>query len=218
MPTQETPLQVDIVSDVVCPWCVIGYRQLDVAARNTGTELSVTWHPFELNPYMAEEGENLREHLAAKYGTTSEQSVKARERLTTMGTELGFTFNYADDMRMHNTFRAHQLMQWAAEQGRKHDLKLALFAAFFTERANINDLDVLARVAGDIGLDRDAAFNALECGDYADPVREAERFWTSRGIDGVPAMIFDGKYLLVGAQGIPNYEAVLQQLTDGKAA
>ena len=105
-----TPLRVDIVSDVVCPWCVIGYHQLAHAANATVVAIDVHWHPFELNPNMVQEGENLREHLAAKYGTTPEGSRKARARLTEMGAALGFTFNYADDMRMVNTFRAHQLI------------------------------------------------------------------------------------------------------------
>ncbi len=102
-----TPLRVDIVSDVVCPWCVIGYHQLAHAANATGVVIDVHWHPFELNPNMVQEGENLREHLAAKYGTTLGDSIKARARLTEMGAALGFEFNYADDMRRVNTFRAH---------------------------------------------------------------------------------------------------------------
>ncbi|WP_370161434.1 DsbA family oxidoreductase, partial [Limimaricola soesokkakensis] len=128
------PIRVDIVSDVVCPWCVIGYSQLARAAEEIGIAIEIHWHPFELNPQMAEEGENLREHLAAKYGTSPEDSVKARARLTEMGAALGFTFDYADDMRMVNTFRAHRLIDWATEQGRGHEMNLALFEAFFTRR------------------------------------------------------------------------------------
>ena len=164
-------LRVDIVSDVVCPWCVIGYHQLAKAARETGIDLDVHWQPFELNPQMAAEGENLREHLAAKYGTTPEGSRKARARLTEMGAALGFTFNYADDMRMVNTFRAHQLIDWAEDQGRAHDMKLALFAAFFTRREDLNNVDVLADVAASIGLDRDTACAMLESGERAESVR-----------------------------------------------
>ena len=108
MPHPSKPVPVDIVSDVVCPWCVIGYYQLAAASRETGVAIDVRWHPFELNPGMADEGENLREHLAAKYGTTLENSIKSRARLTELGADLGFEFNYADDMRMYNTFRAHQ--------------------------------------------------------------------------------------------------------------
>ena len=133
----ERPLRIDIVSDVVCPWCIIGYKQLEKALTETGIAADIHWHPFELNPHMANEGENLRAHLAAKYGTTLEDSVKARARLKALGAELGFAFNYTDDMRMHNTSRAHQILYWANELGRMHDLKLALFEAFFTHRENI---------------------------------------------------------------------------------
>ena len=212
-----TPLRVDIVSDVVCPWCVIGYHQLAHAANATGVAIDVHWHPFELNPNMVQEGENLREHLAAKYGTTLGDSIKARARLTEMGAALGFEFNYADDMRMVNTFRAHQLIDWAEDQGRAHDMKLALFAAFFTRREDLNNVDVLADVAASIGLDRDTARAMLDSEDRAESVREKERFWTSRGVTGVPAMTFNRQHLVTGAQGEENYVNILKQLQTAQA-
>ncbi|QFT79929.1 DSBA-like thioredoxin domain protein [Roseovarius sp. THAF27] len=212
------PIRVDIVSDVVCPWCVIGYRQLASAAEARQAPLEPYWHPFELNPGMAEEGENLREHLAAKYGTTAEDSRKARDRLTALGAALGFTFNYADDMRMWNTFRAHQLIDWAGDHGKGHDVKMALFAAFFTERRNVSDMDVLAEVAASVGLDRDAARTVLERGDRAAVVREKERFWTSRGITGVPALVFQRQHVVVGAQGEAAYGQILDQLGAAQTA
>ncbi|SDE08287.1 DsbA family oxidoreductase [Limimaricola pyoseonensis] len=211
-------IRVDIVSDVVCPWCVIGYSQLARASVETGLEIEVHWHPFELNPQMPPEGENLQEHLAAKYGTTPEDSRRARERLTEMGAALGFTFDYADDMRMVNTFRAHQLIDWAAERGRGHEANMALFAAFFTRRENLDDPHVLAEVASGIGLDRDAALAMLEAGSHAQMVREKEQFWTSRGISGVPAMIFDRQHLVTGAQGEENYARILRHLAEEQAA
>ena len=205
-------LRMDIVSDVVCPWCVIGYHQLAKAAEDTGIRIDVHWHPFELNPDMAQEGENLREHLAAKYGTTPEGSIKARARLTEMGAALGFEFNYADDMRMVNTFRAHQLIDWAEDQDRAHDMKLALFEAFFTRREDLNNVEVLAEVAASISFDRDTARAVLESGERAESVRKKERFWTSRGVTGVPAMVFNRKHLFTGAQGEENYAKILKQL------
>ena len=212
------PIRVDIVSDVVCPWCVIGYRQLAKAAQNTGSELDIHWHPFELNPQMTEGGENLREHLAAKYGTTLEGSIKARERLTDMGAALGFTFNYADDMRMYNTFRAHQLIDWASEQGKGHDMKQALFAAFFTLREDVSDMQVLADSAASIGLDRNDALTMLQSGERADIVRQKQQFWIRQGIQGVPAMVFNQRHLVTGAQGEDNYARILQHLQDDQAA
>ncbi len=212
------PIRVDIVSDVVCPWCVIGYHQLAKAARDTQTKLDIYWHPFELNPKMAEGGENLREHLAAKYGTTLEGSIKARARLTEMGAALGFTFNYADDMRMYNTFRAHQLINWATEQGKGHEMKQALFAAFFTHREDVSDMQVLADAAAGIGLNRANALAMLQSGERADGVRQKEEFWIRQGVQGVPAMVFDQRHLVTGAQGEENYARILIHLQDIRAA
>jgi len=211
-------LQIDFVSDVVCPWCIIGLKQLERALEITGTEAQIRFHPFELNPQMAPEGENLREHLAAKYGTTPEGSRQARERLTALGDELGFAFSYADDMRMVNTFRAHQLIHWADTLGRGPDLKMALFKAFFTDNNDLNDVDVLVENAAEIGLDPDEARAVLEDGRFADAVRQEEQLWVSRGIQGVPAVILNQRYLVSGAQGVDNFSAIVKQVSEEQAA
>ncbi|MEQ8349506.1 MAG: DsbA family oxidoreductase [Sneathiellaceae bacterium] len=218
MTETQAPLRVDIVSDVVCPWCIVGYRQLAAALEQTGTEAEIHWHPFELNPGMGPEGQNLREHLAEKYGSSDADSRKARDRLTAIGAELGFTFAYTDDMRMVNTFRAHQAIDWAETQGRAHDMKQALFTAFFTDRRDISDIEVLVETAAGLGLDGTALRQALDAGSFAGIVREKEEFWTSRGLSGVPAMVFDRQHLVTGAQGIENYVAVLKKLEELRAA
>ena len=120
-------------------------------------------------------------------------------------------------MRMVNTFRAHQLIDWAEDQGRAHDMKLALFAAFFTQREDLNNVDVLADVAASIGLDRDTARAMLESGERAESVRKKERFWTYRGVTGVPAMIFNHQHLVTGAQGEETYTNNLNQLQPAQA-
>ncbi|MCA0873140.1 DsbA family oxidoreductase [Seohaeicola saemankumensis] len=204
-------VQVDIVSDVVCPWCIIGFLQLDQALQRTGVLARLRWHPFELNPDMPEGGQNLREHLIGKYGLTEAQSEAARARLTTLGAELGFTFRYAADKRMVNTFRAHQLLDWAEEAGRQHPLKLALFKAYFTDNEDVSDPQVLAGIAGRAGLDPEQAARELASGQRAAQVREKQRFWLERGIHGVPAMVIGGKYLLTGAQGADTYETALRR-------
>jgi len=205
-------LRIDIVSDVVCPWCIIGYRQLATALEATDTAHEIQWHPFELNPNMPPEGQDLREHVAEKYGTTPEQSEESRQKMTAIGADLGFEFRFADDMRMHNTFNVHQLLHWADEQGRKHDLKLALLSAHFTDRRNLSDDTVLADVAAEIELDRAEALMVLQDQRFAADVRQAETYWTSQGINGVPAMIFNRRHLVTGAQGVENYTRVLEQL------
>ncbi len=209
-----TMVRIDIASDVVCPWCIIGYKQLETALRETGTRSEVHWHPFELNPQLPEEGEDLQQHLALKYGTTPEDSRKARARLTEMGAQLGFRFNYADDMKMVNTFRAHQLVHWARTQDREHEMTMALFEAFFTKRQNVNDIDVLAETAAGIGLPRDEAMAVLTDARFATAVRSAEHFWLGRGIQGVPAMIFNQKYLVTGAQGVESFTSILRKLAE----
>ena len=214
----ENVLQIDIVSDVVCPWCIVGFKQLETAIAQTGVSAAVKWHPFELNPEMPDEGENLREHIMRKYGTSREQSQEARERLAEIGSGLGFDFRFTDDMRMVNTFKAHQLIHWAASEGKEHPLKMALFSAYFQERKNLNENGILADVAESQGLDRAEALNVLADGRCADQVRQEESFWTQNGIHGVPAVIFERRHLVSGAQGVDNYAAIIRQLTQGEAA
>ncbi len=209
---EENVLRIDIVSDVVCPWCIVGFKQLEKAIEETGVSATVNWHPFELNPDMAPEGENLREHIMKKYGSTAEQSQAARDRLTELGAGLGFTFRFAEDSRMLNTFKAHQLIHWAGPQGKEHALKMALFEAYFRDRRDVSDSNVLADVAAAIGLDREEALAVLEDGRYAEVVRQEELFWTQNGIHGVPAIIFDRQHLVSGAQGEENYAEIIRQL------
>lgn len=214
----EAKLRVDIVSDVVCPWCIIGYKQLEEALERTGTEVEIHWQPFELNPNMPPEGQNIREHVAEKYGATAEQSAKTRAQMKELGESLGFTFSYNDDSRIVNTFQAHQLLFWANEQGREHDLKMALFDKYFTAGGDVSEADVLLEAVAEIGLDTVEAKTVLEDGRHAQAVREREEFWTSNGISGVPAMIFNQKHLVTGAQGADNYASILTQLKDMAAA
>lgn len=207
-----TPLRIDIVSDVMCPWCIIGYRQLAQALEATGTAHDIHWHPFELNPDMPPEGQNTREHIIEKYGSTAEQSAQSRAQMTALGTELDIDFRFTEDMRMHNTFDAHQLLHWADTLGHQHDLKMALFTAHFTDGRDLSDKAVLADVAGEIGLDRDVALAVLEDQRFASEVRQEQGFWIQQGIRGVPAMVFDRQHLVTGAQGVENYSNILHQL------
>ena len=205
-------LRIDIVSDIVCPWCVVGYRQLAEALKQTHTAHEIHWHPFELNPDMSEEGQNLREHIMEKYGSSQQESDASRIRITEAGAEVGFEFNFTDDTRMHNTFKAHQLLHWAADYGLKHELKQALFAAHFTDNRNISDEEVLADIAEDVGLDREQALAVLADQRYAEVVRTAEQQMQQQGIQSVPAVIFNQRHLVSGAQGVENFKSILNQL------
>ena len=216
----QRPLRIDIVSDVVCPWCIIGFKQLQHALEEIGGEqqIDLHWHPFELNPHMPQEGQNLRQHLGQKYGTTLEQSQAARQRLTQIGEELGFDFRYYDEMRIYNTFQAHQLLHWASEAGKQTELKLALFEAYFTRQEDVSDGNVLQTVAERAGLDRAQAKAVLHNGRYREMVRREEQDWLNRGIHGVPASIFDDRYLVSGARGQEFFVGVLKDLLSEKAA
>jgi predicted DsbA family dithiol-disulfide isomerase len=213
----QPPIRIDIVSDIMCPWCIVGYRQLEEALQKSGTEAEIHWHPFELNPDMAPEGENMREHIVAKYGVSAEQSQAARSQLKTLGDSLGFTFSYDDDSRMWNTFAAHQLLHWAEAQGRAHDLEMALFEAHFTGGRNVSDHDTLADIAAEIGLDRDGALEVLADGRHAGEVRARQAFWHRQGISGVPAVVFDAQHLVTGAQGTDNYLRILDRVKELRA-
>jgi len=209
-----TSIEIDIVSDVVCPWCIVGYRQLEGALSKTGIDAQIHWQPFELNPSMPAQGQNLQEHMTQKYGLTKAQSDENRRRLTDLGSSLGFEFAFEDDSRMVNTFKAHQLLHWASTLGEswEHELKLALFQANFTDNQDINDENVLLAAAISIGLDTNDTLKVLQDEPYADDVRKRQKLWVERGISGVPAMVFCNKYLVTGAQGIDNYVSVINQV------
>ncbi|SFS69057.1 Predicted dithiol-disulfide isomerase, DsbA family [Sulfitobacter marinus] len=218
-PPQTAPaLQIDIISDVMCPWCIVGYRQLEQALAQTGVGAFIRWHPFELNPQMPPEGQNTAEHIMEKYGASAEQSAQNRAQLVQIGEGLGIDFNFTPDSRIVNSFAAHQLLHWAQEYNLQHPLKLALFNAHFTQGRDVSDHSVLADVAEEVGLDRAQAVEVLEGGSHADAVRELEGSWTGQGISGVPAMVFEGKYLVTGAQGAENYGQVIQKIMAEKTA
>lgn len=204
-------VNIDIVSDVMCPWCIIGFRQLEQALGATGTGARIRWQPFELNPDMPPEGQTLTEHVTQKYGINADQSAANRQQMESLGKSLGINFNWTDDSRIVNSFAAHQLLDWALEQDKQHPLKLALFDAHFGAGRDVSDPATLIDIAGDAGLPTDTARDVLETGSHAERVRQHEHFWTSRGISGVPSMIFDGKFLLTGAQGAETYAQVLKR-------
>lgn len=217
MSEQAKPLRIDFISDVVCPWCVIGYRQLEKALDAAGTDYEIHWHPFELNPDMPAEGQNLGEHIAEKYGSTREQSQQARARITELGSELDFRFAFSDETRMFNTFDAHRLIHWAESQGKGHALKQALFAAYFTEQRDVSDRAMLAEAAEAVGLDKAEAEAVLASDRYGAEVRQEESMWMQNNIRGVPAIIFNNRHLVTGAQGVDNYSRILAQLAAAEA-
>lgn len=202
---------VNMVSDVVCPWCIVGYQRLQKAIETLDDiDVDIKFHPFELNPNMPQEGQNLREHIMEKYGISEQQSAENRARLAAVGQEIGFTFNFTDDSRMQNTFKAHQLIHFAAENGLEEEMKLSLFNAYFTDGKDVNDLDVLIALAGDIGLDKAEVEEVIQSAKYAQAVREEESVWIQRGIQSVPTFVI-GNQGVAGAQEPATLAAFIRQ-------
>ena len=201
--TQAVPmktLKIDFVSDVVCPWCVVGLGGLETA----------------LDALKGEGigGENIVEHIGRKYGASPEQSAANRAMIRDRAAEVGFDMRMTDDSRIWNTFDAHRLLHWAHETApeKQKALKQALFTAHFTENRNLTDAGVLTSAAEAAGLDRAEAGEVLASGRYAQDVRGAEDLWRSRGISSVPAVVVEGKYLISGGQPAQVFEEALRKI------
>jgi len=212
-------LKIDFVSDVVCPWCVVGLGGLEGALerlKGEGIAAEVSFQPFELNPGMAAEGENVGEHIAKKYGSTPEQSAANQAMITARAAEAweGFEMRMGPDSRIWNTFDAHRLLHWAGTVGAapQRALKEALFRAHFTENRSLADAQVLADAAAAAGLDRDKAVEVLADDLYAAEVRAEEQLWRARGINAVPAVVVEGKYLISGGQPAAVFAEALRKI------
>jgi predicted DsbA family dithiol-disulfide isomerase len=211
MPRQ---MRIDFVSDVSCPWCIIGLRGLEEAlTRLTDlVDADIHFQPFELNPSMPAGGQNIVEHITQKYGSTPDQSAANRAMIRARAASLGFTMSMSDEGRIYNTFDAHRLLHWAETEGCQTALKHALFEAYFTEGQSPADHAVLVAAAEAAGLDGAAARAVLTSDRYADEVRQAETLWRSRGIDAVPAVVIDGRYLISGGQPPEAFEQALRRI------
>ena len=208
-------IKIDFVSDVSCPWCIIGLRGIEEALERVGdlVEADIRFQPFELNPHMPAEGQELVEHVAQKYGSTLQQFKERRAMIRDRAAELGFTIALSpDDGRVYNTFDAHRLLHWAGLEGRQRQLKFALFDAYFTRCLNPSDHGVLAEAAERAGLDRYATVEVLTSGRFADEVRTAERLWQARGITAVPAVIINERYLVSGGQPTEVFEDTFRKI------
>jgi len=205
-------MRIDFVSDVSCPWCIIGLKALEQALENVGdtVDASIHFQPFELNPAMVPEGEDIGEHIFNKYGAGPEQRAESTEMIRARGEALGFEFGSRD--RIYNTFDAHRLLHWAELEGKQHELKMALFSAYFTAGENVGAHDVLVRLAGQVGLDQAEAKKILVSDTYGVEVREREQFFQRHGINSVPAIIINQKHLISGGQPPEVFEQAIRQI------
>lgn len=215
-------LGIDIVSDVMCPWCIIGWKKFEQVMLHFAGRLDfrVQWHPFELNPDMPPGGEDAAAHVMRKYGISAEQSRANSGKMAGIAADLGFTFNRGPGFRMRNSFDAHRLLSWAgaleepgqtAATGVQTALKLALFRAHFTDNRDVSDPDILADVAASVGLDRARAAAILASGEFGEMVRTEEAYWADQNITGVPAFILGGRMLVPGAQEAEVFIRVIER-------
>lgn len=210
----NTRIRIDFVSDVSCPWCVIGLRSLeDALGQLNGLVMAeVHFQPFELNPNMPAEGQDIREHLVAKYGLTPEQYQQNTEALRVRGEQVGFAFSSGKRSRVYNTFDAHRLLHWAELEGRQMELKHALFQAYFTDGEDPSSYETLVGLAEKAGLDASRAREILSSDEYAQAVRERERYYLEQGINAVPSVVINERHLIRGGQPADVFELALRKI------
>jgi predicted DsbA family dithiol-disulfide isomerase len=204
-------MRIDFVSDVACPWCAVGLNALERALERSGVDAELHMQPFELNPAMPAEGADAAQYLKAKYGIGDAQLAANRARIAERGAAEGFVFG--ERRHVWNTFDAHRLLYWAGvESGAQRALKHALLGAYHGEGRNPSAHDVLLELATRVGLPAERAREVLERGEFADEVREAERFWLDAGISGVPAVVVNRRHLISGGQPSAVFEQALRQI------
>jgi len=206
-------MKIDFVSDVSCPWCAVGLKSLEAALARVGSAVDAEVHfqPFELNPQMAPEGEDVAEHLARKYGPSLDMA-RSQEALAARGDAVGFHFDFRKRSRIYNTFDAHRLLHWADGEGKQLALKNALFNAYFTQGQDPSNHELLVSVAKSVGLEEKRAREILASDEFAREVRDRENFYTNAGIHSVPAVIINDRHLIQGGQPPEVFEQALRQL------
>ncbi|WP_444634820.1 DsbA family oxidoreductase [Cupriavidus oxalaticus] len=205
-------LRIDFVSDIACPWCAIGLSSLQLALQRLGdgVDAEIVLHPFELNPDMGPEGQAIVDYLGRKYGRTPAQIAETQAMIRERGAGVGFTFG--ERAFVYNTFDAHRLLHWAGLEGRQVPLKLALLRAYHTHGKDPSNHAVLLEAAASVGLDADAARRVLESCQYADDVRAEEREYQQLGIQSVPSVIFNNRYLVTGGQPAEAFEQAIREI------
>lgn len=209
-------LKIDIVSDVVCPWCTVGYKHLQKAIDelNIADQVEIEWQPFELNPHMPAEGQDLTEHITQKYGSTKEQHVASRQRLVEAGANVDFTFDFYEGMRIVNTFDAHILLEYAKKFGKQTELKMRLTRAYFSERKDVSKEEVLREALLAVGLNADEALAKLQDDEARYEVQSNKQHWQNLGVRSVPTIVFNRKEAVTGAQPIGVFKSILKEFTN----
>jgi predicted DsbA family dithiol-disulfide isomerase len=210
----SSKIKIDVVSDVVCPWCIVGYKRLEkaIAELDIADKIELEWQPFELNPAMPTAGENINEHLTKKYGSSAEDNARNRANLTSLGAAEGFTFDFYDAMRMVNTRGAHVLLDYAKESGKQTALNIRLITAFYSERKDVSDRAILAEELEKVGLNVEEGLARLDAPNSKADIHTKETYWHEMGVSGVPTVVFNRTSALTGAQPLETYKQVLTEL------
>ncbi|KKO46085.1 ribonuclease BN [Arsukibacterium ikkense] len=211
-------LKIDLVSDIACPWCAIGYARLQQAlASLPDLSVELEWHAFELNPDKNAPQEPILPALSRKYGRSEDEMRAAQANMMNIAAKLGLNFHKMQQRFTCNTFDAHRLVKWAATENKATEMKQALFDAYFGEAKDVSDKEVLAACAAQAGLDKAEAQRILTGNDYADTVTTDIAKYQQAGISSVPAFIINNKYLISGAQEPEQLAQSLQQIASESA-
>ena len=210
--SNHQPVRIDVVSDIVCPWCFIGKHRLEKAiALNPDIPVEVHWRPYFLNDWIPREGISREQYLTTKFGSP-ERYKSIAQRVSAAAAAEGLTYAMDKISRQPNTLDAHRLIRWADEIGKAAEMKQRLMDLYFTEGADLTSHAVLAQAAADIGLDAEATRKALASDkDVAEIEREALSA-KEAGIDGVPCFIFGGKFAISGAQASEDLAEAIERM------
>ena len=205
-------LKIDIVSDIVCPWCVIGFKNLKKAMHELQTELNfeISWKPYELHPEIPQEGYDKKLYMQQKFGSSSGRSPY--NEITKIGESVGFEFNFSKTERIPNTFMAHRLL-WKAEQyNLQTELSEALFRAYFSEGLNIGSKEILAEVSESVGMDKEEVINFLDSKEGGQEIANLEMNFIEKSIGAVPTYFINDKYIIQGGQEPETFVSFLKKI------
>jgi predicted DsbA family dithiol-disulfide isomerase len=198
--SDAAPLKIDFIADVVCPWCYLGWRRLHTAlAERPKVRAEITWRPYQLGPDLPEEGVDRAEYYRMRF-RDPKQLEQSREMLEGLARDEGFEMNLSKGERMPNTLAAHRLIRWAQGQGKQDALLEPLMAAYFRDGRDVGDPQVLVEIAAEAGLDPVLTLQLLAGDADRDAVRREHQIAVEAGVSGVPCMIFDGKFAVMGAE------------------
>lgn len=218
--SKTPPIQVDIVSDIVCPWCWLGAAYFHKAAKQFSGKTELSWRPYMLDPTVPPEGVPYREYMKAKFGEAGPDSrwTAMRDHLETAGPEAGITFNFKTITLRPNTLSAHRLIRWAQGQGKASAMSETLFKAVFTDNLDIGNHDTLAKLAGTIGLDSALVSDLLKSDKDVSAVQNEILHFRSLGVSGVPTFIYNGQFAVQGAQPVETHLKAFAQAAKNPAS